>query len=42
MRGLSKGLAKYLNSTAIKHVTDPKKMEDAPNEKGIIGSNIDF
>ena len=30
------------SSTAIKHVTDAKKMEDAPHEKGIIGSNLDF
>ena len=26
----------------IKHVTDVKKMEDAPHEKGIIGNNLDF
>ena len=30
------------SSTAIKHVTDAKKMEDAPHEKGTIGSNLDF
>ena len=32
------------SSTAIKHVTDVKKMEmeDAPHEKGIIGNNLDF
>ena len=30
------------SSTAIKHVTDAKKMGDAPHEKGIIGNNLDF